>query len=217
MKKLLFTLSIVVYLALFSLVSYVVSKTCLEYNTSNSMWFMAIYYFIFGIYIIGFIHSGVKAIKKKPKFDRIYITGEDLLKGLGIAIYLGAFAFASYILIRMRMNNLPVFKWVIAYIVVFVLPCLSFIDSEMIKVHSNIYRSSFGSTLEYWRHLNRMYEYVKINEKYEKKTRSNKRFTFDDDKKETEAERLQREYDEWGSYYANQKQLEDLGNCHRWK
>ena len=148
MKKLLFTLSMVIYLALFSLVSYILTTTCLEYNTSNSIWFMAIYYFIFGIYIIGFIHSGVKAIKKKPKFDRIYITGEDLLKGLGIAIYLGAFTFASYILIRMR---------------------------------------------------------------------SNKRFTFDDDKKETEAERLQREYDEWGSYYANQKQLEDLGNCHRWK
>lgn len=217
MKKLLFTLSIVVYLALFSLVSYVVSKTCLEYNTSNSMWFMAIYYFIFGIYIIGFIHSGVKAIKKKPKFDRIYITSEDLLKGLGIAIYLGAFAFASYILIRMRMNNLPVFKWVIAYIVVFVLPCLSFIDSEMIKVHSKIYHSSFGSSQEYWDHLSRMAEYIRINEKREREMRSNKRFTFDDEKKETEAERLQREYDEWGSYYCNQKQLEDLGNCHRWK
>ena len=217
MKKLLFTLSMVVYLTLFSLVSYILTTTCLEYNTSTSLWFMAIYYFIFGIYIISFIHNGFKAVKKKPKFNKIYITGKDLLKGLGIAMYLGAFAFASYILIRMRMNNLPVFKWVIAYIVVFVLPCLSFIDGEMIKVHSKIYRSSFGSTQEYWDHLKRMAEYIRINEEYERETRSNNFFTFDDEKKETEAERLQREYDEWGSYYCNQKQLEDLGNCHRWK
>lgn len=217
MKKLLFTLSMIVYLALFSLISYVLTITCLEYNTSTSLWFMAFYYLVFGAYVINFIRNSIKSFKKKPKFDRIYITKEGLLKGLGIAIYLGAFAFASYVLIRMKMNNLPVFKWIIAYIVVFVLPCLSFIDEEMIKVHCDIYSSSFGSTQEYWDHLKRMAEYIRNNEEYERETRSNKRFTFDDEKKETEAERLQREYDEWGSYYCNQKQLEDLGNCHRWK
>ena len=216
MKKLLFTLSMVIYLALFSLVSYILTTTCLEYNTSNSIWFMAIYYFIFGIYIIGFIHSGVKAIKKKPKFDRIYITGEDLLKGLGIAIYLGAFAFASYILIRMRMNNLPVFKWVIAYIVVFVLPCLSFIDGEMRKVRTNIYRSAFNSTQEYWDHLKRMAEYSRINRERERKIKKESNYIFSNKEKESENKRLQREYDEWCYYDSAQKQLEDLGNCHRW-
>ena len=218
MKKLLFTLSMIVYLALFILISYVVTTICLENNTSNSLWFMGIYYLIFGAYVIGFIRNSIKSFNKKPEFDRIYITKEGFFKGLGIAIYLGAFAFASYVLIRMRMNNLPVFKWVIAYIVVFVLPCLNFIDEEMIKVRSNIYRSSFGSTLEYWRHLNRMHEYIRINEEREREIRNTSRpICYDTEKKETESERLQREYDEWGSYYCNQKQLEDLGNCHRWK
>lgn len=216
MKKLLFTLSMVVYLTLFSLVSYILTTTCLEYNTSTSLWFMAIYYFIFGIYIISFIHNGFKAVKKKPKFNKIYITGKDLLKGLGIAMYLGAFAFASYILIRMRMDNLPVFKWVIAYIVVFVLPCLSFIDEEMRKVRTNIYRSAFNSTQEYWDHLKRMAEYSRINRERERKIKKESNYIFSNKEKESENKRLQREYDEWYYYDSAQKQLEDLGNCHRW-
>lgn len=217
MKKLLFTLSMTVYLALFILISYVVTTICLETNTSNSLWFMGVYYLIFGAYVIGFIRNSIKSFKKKPEFDRIYITKEGLLKGLGIAIYLGAFAFASYILIRMRMNNLPVFKWFIAYIVVFVLPCLNFIDEEMIRVHCDIYSSSFGSTLEYWRHLNRMHEYIRINEERERGRRNTSRpICYDNEERETEDERLQRESDEWYAYEYSRKQFEEIGNNHRW-
>ena len=217
MKKLLFTLSMIIYLALFILISYVVTTICLETNTSNSLWFMGIYYLIFGAYVIGFIRNSIKSFKKKPEFDRIYITKGGFFKGLGIAIYLGAFAFASYVLIRMRMNNLPVFKWVIAYIIVFVLPCLNFIDEEMIKVHSKIYRSSFGSTQEYWDHLKRMAEYIRINEEREKEIINTSRpIYYDNEKKETEDERLQRESDEWYAYEYSRKQFEEIGNNHRW-
>lgn len=214
MKKLLFKIGIFIYLSLFAFVSYIITITCLENKTDTSIGILVGYYLIFGLSVISFIRNGIKSIKARPKFGKIRLTKEKVLKGGAFTIYLVLFALASYVLIRMRMKNLPVFKWFIGYMIVFVIPCWNLLNRHILKLHAKIEHSYFKSPEEWLNHLETMCKYSQRNREY--RNNSSDYSSIFSSNEESYYDREARELNEHNAYLASQKQLDDLGNCHRW-
>lgn len=214
MKKLLFKIGIFIYLSLFAFVSYIVTITCLENKTDTSIGILVGYYLIFGLSVISFICNGIKAIKARPKFGKIRLTKEKVLKGGAFTIYLVLFAIASYVLIRMRMKNLPVFKWFIGYMIVFVIPCWNLLINHIRELNAEIKYSCFKSPEEFLKHLETMCKYSQRNREYQDS--SSDYSSIFSSNEESYYDREARELNEHNAYLASQKQLDDLGNCHRW-
>lgn len=214
MKKFLFKISLLIYLSLFAFVSYFVTITCLENKTDTSIGILVGYYLIFGVIIISFICNGIKSIKARPKFGKIRLTKEKVLKGGAFTIYLILFALASYVLIRMRMKNLPVFKWFIGYMIVFVIPCWNLLINHIRELNAEIKYSCFKSPEEFLKHLETMCKYSQRNREYQDS--SSDYSSIFSSNEESYYDREARELNEHNAYLASQKQLDDLRNCHRW-
>ena len=211
MRKFLFKVSLLIYLSLFAFVSYFVTITCLENKTDTSIGILVGYYLIFGIIIISSINSGMKSVRKRPKFGKIRLTKEKVLKGGAFIIYLILFALASYILIRMRMKNLPIFKWFIGYMIIFVIPCWNLLNSHVRKVSYDFECSCFKSPEEWLNHL----EAEAICSKRYRSEDTDNSSSFSSER-ESYYDKEARELNEHNAYLASKKQLDDLGNCHRW-
>lgn len=212
MKKFLFTVSLLIYLSLFAFVSYFVTITCLENKTDTSIGILVGYYLVFGVLIISFIRSEIKSIKERPKFGKIRLTKEKILKGGAFIIYLILFAFASYVLIRMKMKNLPVFKWFIGYMIIFVIPCWNLLIDHIRKFSYDVECSCFKSPEEWLNHLEA--EAIWCSQRYKKEETDNSS-SFSSER-ESYYDKEARELNEHNAYLASKKQLDDLGNCHRW-
>ena len=211
MKKFLFKISIFIYLSLFTFVSYILTTTCLENKTNTSIIFLVGYYILFGFSIISFIRSGIKELKKNPNFEKVKLTKEKVLKKGAFIIYLLLFAFSSYILIKMRMNNASyLLEAFIAYMIIFVIPCWNMFDNHIIKLNSKIKFSCFKNNNEYLEYLT-----ILANNTNKKET-EDEVFCYHWYDEENYYDRQTREYDEYYAHSLAQKQLDDLGNCHRW-